>query len=561
MPGASAETPTGNSSKPLETSLERRCLAEGRERLLSEWHPDKNLPLTPDRISSGSKKVVWWKCSECGHEWQTQVKYRFGYGKHKPTGCPECAKRPKRTLREWCVENDRADVLAEFDCERNTETPDSLSAHSSKAVWWSHYDAESGMEHPWKAMVGSRTKEQGAGCPYCAGVATLAGYNDLATRHQELMPYWDRGANDVDPATIPTTYAEKVSWRCPDCGHGWRAKAAQILSKQPLRPICPACREEERAKRILELSCPAPKAGVDDLATTHPDIAEWWHPVKNNGLEPGDVTASDARVVWWCAFSTVIGRWVEWQEPVRSCSIRLTAAEGKCPYIRLEQGVSDLATTHPLLATEWSERNDVPASAVRVRDDYSGWWECSCCGHEWHMTTTARGRGRFCPECSERVSAGAGQLYERAISQLDAVPVPTPLGPGVRCRSAYNPYDSQTSSPEKPEVTLVVATLFDCWDKLLEALPSGGGWIIVVEAVEASAPLIREGTGLGDAAGLEVVLDSVRASGGRVLGGFLTEGDAEQVYSDVIDALCGSGSSSSGPTITAPSLSLPSMSE
>ena len=34
--------------------------------LVSEWS-DKNLPLTPDKITFGSNKRVWWKGS-CGHE-------------------------------------------------------------------------------------------------------------------------------------------------------------------------------------------------------------------------------------------------------------------------------------------------------------------------------------------------------------------------------------------------------------------------------------------------------------------------------------------------------------
>lgn len=42
--------------------------------LIVEWSK-KNLPLTPDGITFGSNKVVWWKGS-CGHEWQTSVKAR-----------------------------------------------------------------------------------------------------------------------------------------------------------------------------------------------------------------------------------------------------------------------------------------------------------------------------------------------------------------------------------------------------------------------------------------------------------------------------------------------------
>ena len=44
-------------------------LTEVHTELVSEWS-EKNLTLTPDDITFGSNKKVWWK-GACGHEWQT----------------------------------------------------------------------------------------------------------------------------------------------------------------------------------------------------------------------------------------------------------------------------------------------------------------------------------------------------------------------------------------------------------------------------------------------------------------------------------------------------------
>lgn len=46
-------------------------LAEVHPELVLEWS-EKNLPLTPDSITFGSNKKVWWK-GACGHEWLTSV--------------------------------------------------------------------------------------------------------------------------------------------------------------------------------------------------------------------------------------------------------------------------------------------------------------------------------------------------------------------------------------------------------------------------------------------------------------------------------------------------------
>ena len=59
-------------------------LASVHPELISEWS-EKNLPLTPDKITFGSNKRVWWK-GACGHEWETSVKARS-----KGEKCPICS--------------------------------------------------------------------------------------------------------------------------------------------------------------------------------------------------------------------------------------------------------------------------------------------------------------------------------------------------------------------------------------------------------------------------------------------------------------------------------------
>ena len=57
--------------------------------LAKEWDYEKNYPLVPEDFLPGSGKTVWWKCSICGHQWQTEVRQRVkGFGK-----CPHCAKK------------------------------------------------------------------------------------------------------------------------------------------------------------------------------------------------------------------------------------------------------------------------------------------------------------------------------------------------------------------------------------------------------------------------------------------------------------------------------------
>ena len=121
-------------------------LAEVHPELITEWS-EKNLPLTPDDITFGSNKKVWWK-GTCGHEWQTSVKARSNGEK-----CPICS-----GARVIAGINDLATLeplLAKQWSKKNKIKPTEVSIGSHKKVIWR---CKKG--HEWEAAVKSRTIER-----------------------------------------------------------------------------------------------------------------------------------------------------------------------------------------------------------------------------------------------------------------------------------------------------------------------------------------------------------------------------------------------------------------
>ena len=57
--------------------------------LAAEWDVEKNASLTPQDVTTGSHKLIWWRCPK-GHNYQTSVKLRV-----RGFGCPVCAGRTK----------------------------------------------------------------------------------------------------------------------------------------------------------------------------------------------------------------------------------------------------------------------------------------------------------------------------------------------------------------------------------------------------------------------------------------------------------------------------------
>ncbi|MBE6935617.1 MAG: hypothetical protein E7458_03850 [Ruminococcaceae bacterium] len=66
-------------------------LATTAPQVAAQWHPERNHGLTPQMVTAGSHKKVWWQCAD-GHEWQAVIYSRTGDQK---CGCPECAGRGK----------------------------------------------------------------------------------------------------------------------------------------------------------------------------------------------------------------------------------------------------------------------------------------------------------------------------------------------------------------------------------------------------------------------------------------------------------------------------------
>ena len=148
-------------------------LAEVYPELVSEWS-EKNLPLTPDDITFGSNKKVWWR-GACGHEWQTSVKARSNGEK-----CPICS-----GARVIAGINDLATLeplLVKQWSKKNKIKPTEVSIGSHKKVIWR---CEKG--HEWEAAVKSRTINK-TDCPYCSHNKVLAGFNDLATLLECVSP-------------------------------------------------------------------------------------------------------------------------------------------------------------------------------------------------------------------------------------------------------------------------------------------------------------------------------------------------------------------------------------
>ena len=173
-------------------------LATVHPELIVEWS-DRNLPLTPDSVTFGSNKKVWWK-GACGHEWETSIKARSSGEK-----CPICS--GARVIEGINDLNTLKPELASEWSEENEIKPTEVSIGSHKKVIW-----KCKLGHEWIATVKSRTINR-TSCPYCSHNKVLAGFNDLATLFPEVADEWS-DKNEKKPTEVMAFANSKAWWKC-----------------------------------------------------------------------------------------------------------------------------------------------------------------------------------------------------------------------------------------------------------------------------------------------------------------------------------------------------------
>ena len=178
------------------------------------------------------------------------------------------------------------DLLDEWDYEKNgTMQPEDVTPFSDKKVWWrcrTH-------GHEWEAVVKSRTK--GTGCPVCSGNRVLPGFNDFATTDPELAAEWHPTKNaPITASEVTPQSGLKAWWQCHTCGYEWQA---HVYSRNGASHACPEC-----ARKRVNQKLRKPKPG-QSLQERDRVLAEQWHPTKNEGITPDDVTLKSHSKVWW----------------------------------------------------------------------------------------------------------------------------------------------------------------------------------------------------------------------------------------------------------------------
>ena len=417
---------------------EKRYVSDNAQ-LMAEWNWEKNRAsgLEPHKLTYGSEKKVWWKCSK-GHEWQAIINNRTST---KPQGCPYCSNH--RILVGF---NDLATthpgLIKEWHYIKNASvSPQHVTYGSNKKVWWI---CQRG--HEFEASISNRIN--GKGCPYCSSKKVLEGYNDLQTTNPVLASEWNYKRNgNLKPTHITANSNKKVWWKCSK-GHEWSAQ----ISNRNNGNGCPICSSEKNTSfPEFVLLYYLRKYGLDVLHSYRENGYEldiyipskriaieydgyYWHKnktefdlIKNqkctiDGIKlyriREGLLSLNSSSIDFCIHKNQKDLPEKISEIIRQIIGTSIVVDLEQDSIAIEQlrerteKESSILLVNPQIAKEWNyEKNgELKPEQFAAYSKKKVWWKCKH-GHEWQDIISNRSKNVGCPYCAgKRVLGGYNDM-------------------------------------------------------------------------------------------------------------------------------------------------------
>ena len=422
----------------LAEKKEKRYVIDNAQ-LMAEWNWEKNdaLGLVPQKLTCGSEKNAWWKCS-AGHYWFAAISSR-----NKGHGCPYCSGRFAVTGK-----NDLRTVnpilASQWNYKRNIGlTPENLLPNSNKKVWWICSKG-----HEWQATISGRTG--GNGCPTCNserntsfpeyaivyylkqyGIDAIHQYKEHGYELDIYIPsrriaieydgyYWHKNKTKKDLEKNAKCNADGITlFRIREGLPPLHSSSRDLIvqeTHQHFSQIIKSLLDEIIGNGIdFDIDVDRDNIAIENLRTyverehsllfSNPEIAAEWNYKRNGALRPEHYSPNSDKSVWW-----ICNKGHEWKATIGN-----RKRGNGCPYCSgrlVVEGENDLITVNPALAQEWNyEKNgELQPKSVTSKSHKKVWWICDK-GHEWQAEINARSRGNGCPYCSnQKVIAGFNDL-------------------------------------------------------------------------------------------------------------------------------------------------------
>ena len=192
------------SSKKIKKSFYDWCIDHNRLDVLDRWDYELN-ECSPKDVSYSANKKCWFKCDKHS-EHKSELKHiaSFTRGHEGSISCNQC-----NSFAQWCMDNNRQDVLDRWDYKLNGCSPWDISYANGKKYWFKcnkHKEHKSGLKNISSFIRGH---EGSITCNQCNSIAQWFIDNNL-----DINDYWDFEKNTINPWDISYGSNKKVWFKC-----------------------------------------------------------------------------------------------------------------------------------------------------------------------------------------------------------------------------------------------------------------------------------------------------------------------------------------------------------
>lgn len=340
----------------------------------------------------------------------------------------------KINLKEWCLQNDKINLIEEWDYLKNEKGIEAYTKGSNSIVWWKC----SKCGHEWETKIGNRTFLN-RGCPICARknahenlLITVGQRNNMAKLYPYLLKEWDYQLNEREPEFYGKSSDYYAHWICSWCGNKY---VMQIKKRTNRHSGCPLCAKQSTSfqeqailfyvKKIFSNAKNREMIGEFEFDIYIPEIKTGieydglrWHIAdskflydnkkdqycKENGItlirfrDPALPQTNFAQIIECkdCDDKELEKSIIQLYNILgvnvaNDINISRDVIEIVSSYENLKKENS-LAFKYPEIAKEWNfEKNgNLTPDKISWGNGKNVWWKCSKCGHEWKASPNSR---------------------------------------------------------------------------------------------------------------------------------------------------------------------------
>jgi len=188
-------------------TFEDFCLENNRQDVLDRWDYELN-DKKPNEITHATANKYYFKCPRGIHKSELNRISDINTNRNVHVYCRQC-----NSFEQWCLDNNRQDVLDRWDYELNNCKPSEVSYGSSRKKYY--FKCPKGLHKSELKNIASFTNSQEGvmNCNQCGSFAQW-GLNNIGIDF--LDKYWDYEKNTVNPWEISYSCGKKVFIKCQE---------------------------------------------------------------------------------------------------------------------------------------------------------------------------------------------------------------------------------------------------------------------------------------------------------------------------------------------------------